>query len=719
MNNKNLFLISVVAHCLLFNSLIFTEPAQIIAKESNMYQLVAKENLKTMAALDHAEGYADDNSNTLVDVINDEKEFYEVVEETLKQQLHPKKSSKRQMVFSLLSQHKDAPQISEYTVLDEKSWQDLELLSGPKSNLNYYVASCVDRASTEMGRAILYQKIISPTTDYDTLIARQNIVKLLVEREDLFDELNTPLAFLGISENAMLSFWLESDLFRSKQQEMMIKLPFQSKIPLLKKIAAVCNTSEFMLEWRGRLTQCTEIAIGLMHTAGACALPAYLLTQCFGHLIADEYVQSVKNGFDQVGSSGLAIFSATGLLFYLLDLKNQNENSYIRNGKNTAAGMTSTYFASRFPVHFKTGLIIEKCMQEKLIQVARYWNSVQKIIKRVQADEELSRALPQIRNLDFSKKSKEIRHMLSLLSTSTFKGKASIFSSMGRIISAYRLLTQHKQELIDVMVALGELDAYMSIARLYKEYEDKRVCFCFPTYIKPTDAVGGPSIAIKNFWNPMLKIKRAVPNSIKIGTDKDHARNIIITGPNAGGKSTIMKALVLNIIFAQSFGIAPSESLTFTPYAKIITYLNITDDIAAGNSLFKAGALRARELITTINNLKDGEYALTAVDEVFNGTTYKEGQAAAYTFIKLLGANKKTICLTPTHFHLVSNLEKETAFFANYKVSVIEKPGQNITYPYILERGISDQIITFKILQEEGFGDEFLAEAQAIVNGQD
>lgn len=716
MNNKNLFLISVVAHCILFNSLIFTEPAQIHALQPNMYQLVAKENLKTMAALDReqdqSEACSGDNSNTLNDLINDEKEFYEVVEETLKQQLHPKKSCKRQMVFSLLSSCENAPKISDYTVLDEKSWQDLELLSGPKSNLNYYVASCVDRASTEMGRAILYQKIISPTADYDTLVARQNIVKLLVEREDLFDELNTPLTFLGISENAMLSFWLESDLFKSMQQQAMIKLPFQSKIPVLKKIAALLNTSEFMLEWRGRLTQCTEIAIGIMHTAGACALPAYILTQCF----ENRYTQDVKNGFDQVGSSGLAIFSATGLLFYLLDLKYQNQNSYIRNGKNTAAGMTSTYFASRFPVHFKTGLTIEKCMQEKLIQVARYWNSVQKIIKRVQADEELSRALPQICNLDFNKKSKEIRHMLSLLSTSTFKGKASIFSYMGRVLSAYRLLTQHKQELIDAMVALGELDAYMSIARLYKEYEDKRVCFCFPTYIKPTDALGGPSIAIKNFWNPMLKIKRAVANSIKIGTDEHHARNIIITGPNAGGKSTIMKALVLNIIFAQSFGIAPSESLTFTPYAKIITYLNITDDIAAGNSLFKAGALRARELIATINNLKAGEYALTAVDEVFNGTTYKEGQAAAYTFIKLLGANKKTICLTPTHFHLVSNLEKETAFFANYKVSVIEKPGKKITYPYILERGISDQIITFKILQEEGFGDEFLAEAQAIVN---
>lgn len=214
----------------------------------------------------------------------------------------------------------------------------------------------------------------------------------------------------------------------------------------------------------------------------------------------------------------------------------------------------------------------------------------------------------------------------------------------------------------------------------------------------------------------MVHPERVVTNTIEIGTDQHHARNVIITGPNAGGKSTIMKALVLNIIFAQSLGIAPATSFTFTPYTKIITYLNITDDIAAGNSLFKAGALRARELISTIDNLKQSEYALVAVDEVFNGTTYREGQAAAYTFIKLLGAHEHVVCLTPTHFPFVSNLEQETEFFANYKVSVIEHTGENIKYPYTLERGKSDQIITFKILQEEGFGDEFLAEAQMILD---
>lgn len=472
-----------------FISVVFALTLNLaVLAEHNMYQLVAKENLKTMAALDQEQGCAVNGGSTLNDLIDDSKEFYDVIKETLDQQLHPKKSSKRQMVFSLLSEYDGTPPCSAYTVLDETSWQDLELLAGPKSNLNYYVASRVDRTSTEMGRAILYQKIISPVADYATLVERQNLVKLLVERQDLFDELNKRFAALEISENAMLSFWLESDLFKSLQQQMMIRLPLESKIPLFKKISQLLNTSELMLECNGRLAQCTSIATGLMHTFGACVLPAYILARCSGH---KNLIALAQERFDQVGSSGLAIFSATGLLFYLLDLKYQNTNPYVHNGKNTAAGITSTYFASQFPVYLRTDMILVRSLQEKLMHIARYWNSVQKIIKRVQDDELLSRALPQISALDFSKKSQEIKHLLTLLSTPTFRGTPSIFSYTGRIISAYRLLSDHKHE--NSLMRWLLLENLMRICLLrgcIKNVKISQCVFVFPSINNPQIMVG-------------------------------------------------------------------------------------------------------------------------------------------------------------------------------------------------------------------------------------
>lgn len=85
--------------------------------------------------------------------------------------------------------------------------------------------------------------------------------------------------------------------------------------------------------------------------------------------------------------------------------------------------------------------------------------------------------------------------------------------------------------------------------------------------------------------------------------------------------------------------------------------------------------------------------------------------------IKLFGNYNNNMCLTATHLPIVTNLEnKDSDRFVNYKVSVDEDSVDGkIQYPYILSPGISHQIITFKILKEEGFDDLFLDEAEAML----
>ena len=173
---------------------------------------------------------------------------------------------------------------------------------------------------------------------------------------------------------------------------------------------------------------------------------------------------------------------------------------------------------------------------------------------------------------------------------------------------------------------------------------------------------------------------------------------------------------MINIILAQSFGIAAAQELTFTPFSNIITYLNISDDLAAGNSRFVAEAKRARNLLDVLNKVNNSDkFSIMAADELFNGTTYKEGQAAAYSLIKQLGSSKNNICIACTHFPKLTELEERTAHFANYKVAVNYDDEGKINYPYTLTRGTTDQIVTFDILKEEGFGDTFLTEAKNML----
>lgn len=93
------------------------------------------------------------------------------------------------------------------------------------------------------------------------------------------------------------------------------------------------------------------------------------------------------------------------------------------------------------------------------------------------------------------------------------------------------------------------------------------------------------------------------------------------------------------------------------------TYLNITDDVGAGSSLFKAEVLRTQKLIDTIKKATPGEYSFVVFDEVFNGTSPVEGAAAAYSVGKQLSAFDQSMSLIASHFSLLTKLEEEDVNF--------------------------------------------------------
>ncbi len=121
-------------------------------------------------------------------------------------------------------------------------------------------------------------------------------------------------------------------------------------------------------------------------------------------------------------------------------------------------------------------------------------------------------------------------------------------------------------------------------------------------------------------------------------------------------------------------------------------------------------------MVEMAKGLKAGEFGFVAIDEVFNVTTYKEGQAAAFSLIEFLGKNTNILCATATHFPLISSLEKrDKGIFKNYKVSVSYDEKGHIRYPFKLEPGISHQSVAFDILREEGFENDFLARANQVL----
>jgi len=196
-----------------------------------------------------------------------------------------------------------------------------------------------------------------------------------------------------------------------------------------------------------------------------------------------------------------------------------------------------------------------------------------------------------------------------------------------------------------------------------------------------------------------LKNNNPVKNTIKL------KKNIIITGPNASGKTTVLKSTLINIILTQQFGCGFYSSAKLKPYKHIHCYLNIPDT-SGRDSLFQAEARRCKEIIDSINTYDDDTH-FCVFDELYSGTNPEEAELSATAFMKYLTKRKKVSCLLTTHFIKVcKNLKKNPDIINKYMVT--EKNNDRIKYIYTLKDGISNVKGGIDILTEMNYPKEII-----------
>ena len=177
-----------------------------------------------------------------------------------------------------------------------------------------------------------------------------------------------------------------------------------------------------------------------------------------------------------------------------------------------------------------------------------------------------------------------------------------------------------------------------------------------------------------------LKNEKHIKNNIKF------KKNIIVTGPNASGKTTVLKSVLINIIITQQFGCGFYKSAKICPFKHIHCYLNIPDT-SGRDSLFQAEARRCKDILDCIEeNPNDTHFG--AFDELYSGTNPEEAETSGTAFLKYLAKRKNVNFLLTTHFiNICKNLE-ENANILNCKMKT-EKSDGEIIYKYKLEKGIS------------------------------
>ena len=246
-------------------------------------------------------------------------------------------------------------------------------------------------------------------------------------------------------------------------------------------------------------------------------------------------------------------------------------------------------------------------------------------------------------------------------------------------------------QLAQVFASIAEMDACNAIATKMLEGRNNNHKLCFAQKIDASK----PQVISQGFWNVL--VPGAVINNITMD------QNVILTGPNAGGKTTSIRANLQNIVLAQTYGVAAAESFAYTPFDIILSYLNISDDLINGLSLFASEIKRAKDLLEVVKSLQPGQKLFFALDELFTGTAAEQGEKCAFEFIKKVSSYDDVLFVYATHFNKLKELGKQNIGLMNYKVDApIKNERGKLVYPFTLSPGASTINIAEDMAKEAG-----------------
>jgi hypothetical protein len=214
------------------------------------------------------------------------------------------------------------------------------------------------------------------------------------------------------------------------------------------------------------------------------------------------------------------------------------------------------------------------------------------------------------------------------------------------------------------------------------------------------------------FWDA----KNPILDDYQVSNPVNLNKNIIVTGPNAGGKTTYVKTILSNIILGQTFGITYSTRSQMILYDTVNSFMRVSD-VLGNKSYFEAEAEYCLNMIKKAQEINDtGKTCLLLMDEPMHSTPPIEGMSTAYAVIEYLSKLQGVSIIITTHYHKLIKLEdKYPEKFINLSVDAI--PQDNKYYfPYKIRRGHSYLCIAIELLDIKEFPKDIIDNAIKMKN---
>lgn len=210
---------------------------------------------------------------------------------------------------------------------------------------------------------------------------------------------------------------------------------------------------------------------------------------------------------------------------------------------------------------------------------------------------------------------------------------------------------------------------------------------CFVEYVGGTQ----PFCEIRTFCDP--SISDGVMSDFKISSGSAHC---IVTGPNKGGKSSSLRAILLNIWLAQTLGVAFADSMRLRPFEWIESGLRIADT-PGQRSLFERELLFAKRVL---ERSQTGSVGFVVFDELFHSTNPPDGERTARLFLEELWKRPAICSLVSTHVFALVNTSPKQVQRLCVPAQVTETA---INYSFHLSPGLCTVSSVGELYKEHGF----------------
>lgn len=252
--------------------------------------------------------------------------------------------------------------------------------------------------------------------------------------------------------------------------------------------------------------------------------------------------------------------------------------------------------------------------------------------------------------------------------------------SYNRVI---KLMESRRNDFLTLYKLIGQLDVEIAVA----SYRNRIKNWCIPEF-------DSDIIIVNELVHPA--VNNCISNSIEI------ENGIMLTGANASGKSTFMKAIAVNAIISQTLNTASANRFVIPYNLMIMSSMSLRDDIETGESYYLREINQLKKMIESINETKP---TLILIDEILKGTNSIERVAASYGVLEYL-CHKNAFVVVATHDISLVELVKDRYKCYYFGSEIIDG---EIKLDYKLHQGINSTSNAIKLLEITGFPQEIIA----------